>query len=229
MTTILLVEDEAAIRDLVRFALSRAGMEMIEAADAAGAERLLGRSRPDLVLLDWMLPGTTGIALLRRLRRDPELAGLPVIMLTALAEEQQKVEGLEAGADDYVTKPFSPAELIARIRALLRRANGADEAGRLCFESLVLDPGSRRVWCNERPVRLGPTEYRLLHFFMRHPGRVYSRGQLLDYVWAGDQTREERTVDVAIRRLRKALEPCDAQGLVQTRRGAGYCLERRDA
>ena len=225
MTTILFVEDEAPIRDLVRFALSRAGMSMLEAGDNAEAERLLAGRRPDLILLDWMLPGGSGIALLRRLRRNPELRDLPVIMLTALAEEEQKIRGLEAGADDYLTKPFSPAELVARIRAVLRRATGADEQGRLRFDGLELDPATRRAWCRGQPLQLGPTEYRLLHFLIAHPGRVYSRAQLLDYVWPHDEAREERTVDVAIRRLRKALEPHGAQGLVQTLRGAGYRLD----
>ncbi len=225
MTTILFVEDEAPIRDLVRFALSRAGMTMLEAGDNAEAERLLASRRPDLILLDWMLPGGSGIELLRRLRRNPELRDLPVIMLTALAEEEQKVRGLEAGADDYLTKPFSPAELVARIRAVLRRATGADEQGRLRFDSLELDPATRRAWCRGHPLQLGPTEYRLLHFLIAHPGRVYTRAQLLDYAWPPDEAREERTVDVAIRRLRKALEPHGAQGLIQTLRGAGYRLD----
>ncbi len=229
MTTILFVEDEAPIRDLVRFALSRAGMEMIDAGDGREAERRLGERRPDLILLDWMLPDESGIDLLRRLRRDEALRDIPVIMLTALAEEEQKVRGLEAGADDYVTKPFSPPELVARIKAVLRRATGADEEGRLRLGELELDPSRHEVKWQGTPLSLGPTEYRLLRFLMSHPGRVYSRGQLLDYVWPDDDVREERTVDVCIRRLRKALEPCDAGHLIRTVRGAGYRLDRPDA
>ncbi len=229
MTTILFVEDEAPIRDLVRFTLSRAQMEMLDAANGREAEQILQRRRPDLILLDWMLPDESGIDLLRRLRRHPELRAIPVIMVTALAEEEQKVLGLEAGADDYVTKPFSPPELVARVKAVLRRANGIDEEGMLRQGALELDPQRRRVHHGEEPVELGPTEYRLLHFLMSHPRRVYSRGQLLDYVWPDDTVREERTVDVSIRRLRKALQPFGADRLIRTVRGAGYCLDSEDA
>jgi len=229
MTTILFVEDEAPIRDLVRFALSRAGMEMIDAGDGREAERRLAERRPDLILLDWMLPDESGIDLLRRLRRNEALRDIPVIMLTALAEEEQKVRGLEAGADDYVTKPFSPSELVARIKAVLRRVTGADEEGRLRLGELELDPARHEVKWRGAPLSLGPTEYRLLRFLLSHPGRVYSRGQLLDYVWPDDDVREERTVDVSIRRLRKALEPCGIQELIKTVRGAGYRLDRPDA
>jgi len=225
MNTILFVEDEAPIRDMVRFALSRAGMEMLEAADTAQAESLLRMRRPDLILLDWMLPEESGIELLRRLRRDPERRDLPVIMLTAMAGEEQKVKGLEVGADDYITKPFSPPELIARIRAVLRRASGSDQAGLLHLGELILDPAAHQVRWKERPVALGPTEYRLLRFLLGHPGRVYSRGQLLDYAWPSDEVREERTVDVSIRRLRKALAPLGLDGCIETVRGAGYRLE----
>ena len=222
MNTILFVEDEAPIRDMVRFALSRAGMEMLEAADNAAADRLLRSRRPDLILLDWMLPEESGIELLRRLRQNPERRDIPVIMLTAMAGEEQKVQGLEVGADDYITKPFSPPELIARIRAVLRRATGSDAEGLLRLEQLVLNPAAHRVQWNDEEIALGPTEYRLLKFLLEHPGRVYSRGQLLDYVWPSDEAREERTVDVSIRRLRKALAPSGHDDCIQTVRTVGY-------
>ena len=225
MSTILFIEDEAPIRDMVRFALSRAGMEMLDAADAAQAEQQLRTRRPDLILLDWMLPEESGIELLRRLRKDPERRDIPVIMLTAMAGEEQKVKGLEVGADDYVTKPFSPPELIARIRAVLRRSTGSDEAGVLRLGELALDPAAHQVRWRGRPVTLGPTEFRLLRFLLTHPRRVYSRGQLLDYVWPSDEVREERTVDVSIRRLRKALAPCGLDTCIETVRGAGYRLD----
>ena len=225
MTSILFVEDEAPIRDMVRFALSRAGMEMLDAADTLQAESLLRARRPDLILLDWMLPEESGIELLRRLRRDSERRDIPVIMLTAMAGEEQKVQGLEVGADDYITKPFSPPELIARIKAVLRRATGSDEAGLLHLGELVLDPAAHQVRWRDRPVALAPTEYRLLRFLLSHPGRVYSRGQLLDYVWPPHEAREERTVDVSIRRLRKALAPFGLDRHIDTVRGTGYRLD----
>ncbi len=224
MTTILFVEDEAPIRDMVRFALSRAGMDMIDADSVQAAEQVLDSRRPDLVLLDWMLPERSGIALLRHIRRDRRLRELPVIMLTAQADEERRVQGLEAGADDYVVKPFSPPELIARIRAVLRRADGRDMDGCLRLEPLVLDPATRQVRCDARPVSLGPTEFRLLHCFMQHPGRVFSRAQLLDRVWGDDAALEERTVDVSVRRLRKALAPFGIDGHIETVRGEGYRL-----
>lgn len=224
MTTILFVEDEAPIRDLVRFALSRAGMAMLEAEDAERALALLHSRRPDLVLIDWMLPGASGLQLLRRIRRTEPLQDLPVILLTAMAEEEHKIQGLDAGADDYVTKPFSPAELVARIRALLRRAQGLDQAGRLRRGALEIDSAAHQVTYAGEAVSLSPTEYRLLRFLMAHPGRVYSRAQLLDAAWPDDDAREERTVDASVRRLRRALEPFGAQGVIETVRGAGYRL-----
>jgi phosphate regulon transcriptional regulatory protein PhoB len=224
MTTILFVEDEAPIRDMVRFALSRAGMEMLEAGSVREAEDVLRIRRPDLVLLDWMLPERSGIALLRHIRQDEGLSDIPVILLTALAEEARRVQGLEAGADDYVVKPFSPPELIARIRAVLRRAAGRDIDGRLRLGELVLDPATRQVACEGSPVPLGPTEFRLLRFLLQNPNRVYSRGQLLDRVWGDDVALEERTVDVSVRRLRKALAPFGLDGCIETVRGAGYRL-----
>ena len=229
MTTILFVEDEAPIRDMVRFALARSGMEMLDAADTREAETLLGTRRPDLILLDWMLPEESGIGLLRRLRRDPQQRDIPVIMLTAMAGEEEKIRGLEVGADDYVTKPFSPPELIARIKAVLRRATGADQQGVLHLGKLTLDPAAHEARCEGSPVALGPTEFRLLGFLLAHPGRVYSRSQLLDYVWPADDAREERTVDVSIRRLRKALEPFGMHRHIETVRGAGYRLKPADA
>lgn len=229
MTVILFVEDEAPIRDMVRFALSRAGMEMLEAADVPAAQGLLQRRRPDLILLDWMLPEQSGIGLLRRLRKHPQWRDIPVIMLTAMADEEHKIQGLEVGADDYITKPFSPPELIARIKAVLRRATGADEEGLLRIGELLLDPNARQVSWAGQVIDLGPTEFRLLEFLLAHVGRVYSRSQLLDYVWRGDDDREERTVDVSIRRLRKALAPHGADSLIQTVRGAGYRLASRSS
>jgi two-component system phosphate regulon response regulator PhoB len=220
---ILLVEDEAPIRQMLVFNLSRAGFDVAEAADCATARRLIADTRPDLLLVDWMLPDSSGLELTRALRREDANRELPIIMLTAKAEEQNKISGLDSGADDYITKPFSPKELIARINALLRRSTPADdeplEAGQL-----HLDAASHRVTADGKEIRLGPTEYRLLKFLMQNPERVYSRGQLLDYVWGQNVYVEERTVDVHVRRLRQALESSGVDGLVQTVRGAGYRL-----
>ena len=224
MIKILLVEDESPIRDMVRFALSREGMDMLEAADASAARDLLLSNLPDLILLDWMLPEESGISLLKRLRKSPETRKIPVIMLTAKAEEHNKIHGLETGADDYITKPFSPKELIARIRALLRRSSGSDEAGRFSLGKLVMNTESHQVECAGAPLELGPLEYRLLEFFMSHPERVFSRSQLLDFVWLRNTEVEERTVDVSIRRLRKAMEPYGCDDMLQTVRGSGYRL-----
>jgi two-component system phosphate regulon response regulator PhoB len=230
MTRILVVEDEAAIREMVQFTLSRAGFELVEAADAGAARARLAEGGIDLVLLDWMLPGESGVQLLTALKGDPATARLPVIMLTARAESGDKVAGLEAGADDYVTKPFSPAELTARIRAVLRRAGEAlpEEESRLAVGSLVLDPVSHRVEVDGRPLEIGPTEFRLLEFFLRHPERAYTRTQLLDAVWGRDAVVEERTVDVHICRLRVLLEPCGLDAMVQTVRGHGYRFSGRE-
>ncbi|HVC01610.1 MAG TPA: phosphate regulon transcriptional regulator PhoB [Steroidobacteraceae bacterium] len=225
---ILLVEDEKAIRDMVAFGLRRAGYEVAEAADCREARARLVDQRPDLMLIDWMLPDMSGLELTRSLKRDKESADIPVIMLTARAEEQDKVGGLEGGADDYVTKPFSPRELLARIQAVLRRGapGGADIVE---VDGLRLDDASHRVRAGEREIPLGPTEYRLLHFFMTHPERVFTRGQLLDRIWGGNSYVEERTVDVHIRRLRRALEPYSLARLVQTVRGSGYRFSARAA
>ena len=219
---ILIVEDEASIRDMVAFALRRADMEPVHAADARAAQHAIAENIPDLILLDWMLPGTSGLELARRLRREESTREIPIIMLTARGEEIDRVNGLEAGVDDYVVKPFSTRELLARVRAVLRRSHGDDGSGSIEVGGLRVDGPAHRVFANNEPVQIGPTEYRLLHFFVTHPDRVYSRAQLLDHVWGGSVYVEERTVDVHIRRLRQALEPHRLDGMVQTVRGAGY-------
>ena len=218
---ILVVEDERAIREMVVFTLKRAGFAVTEAEDASAARRALVDHSPDLVLLDWMLPDLSGLELARALRRDQATRELPIIMLTARAAEDDKVMGLESGADDYLTKPFSARELVARIQALLRRAAGAD-GETLAVGGLRLDPASHRVSVEGAEVTLGPTEYRLLKFFMSQPERVFSRAQVLDRVWGGNVYIEERTVDVHIRRLRKALTPHGCDAYIQTVRGSGY-------
>ncbi len=219
---ILIVEDEPAIRDMVGFALAKAGLEAIHAADARAAEHAIMSRVPDLILLDWMLPGQSGLELARRLRRQDLTREIPIIMLTARGEENDRVSGLEAGVDDYVVKPFSARELVARIKAVMRRSQPEDEQGSIELGDLRIDGAAHRVFAGGKPIQIGPTEYRLLHFFMSHPERVYSRGQLLDHVWGGNVYVEERTVDVHIRRLRKTLEPHALDSMVQTVRGAGY-------
>ena len=219
---ILIVEDEASIRDMVAFAVRRADMEPLHAADARAAQLAIADKVPDLILLDWMLPGTSGLELARRLRREEPTREIPIIMLTARGEEIDRVNGLEAGVDDYVVKPFSTRELLARIRAVLRRSHGDDGSGTIEIGGLRVDGSAHRVHANNEPVQIGPTEYRLLHFFVTHPERVYSRAQLLDHVWGGSVYVEERTVDVHIRRLRQTLEPHGLEHMVQTVRGAGY-------
>jgi two-component system phosphate regulon response regulator PhoB len=219
---ILVVEDERPIREMIAFGLRRAGFEVREAADARSGRAEVANKLPDLLLVDWMLPDTSGLEFTRALKRDRETRELPVIMLTARAEEGDKVAGLEGGADDYITKPFSPRELLARITAVLRRAGPTEGAERIDIEGLVLDQSSQRVTSGERTVALGPTEYRMLAFFMTHPERVYTREQLLDRVWGGNVYVEERTIDVHIRRLRKALEEFGFDRLIQTVRGSGY-------
>ena len=219
---VLIVEDEPAIRDMVAFALTRAGIEPVHAGDTRAAQEAIIARVPDLILLDWMLPGMSGLEFARRLRRDELTRSVPVIMLTARGEEDDRVSGLDAGVDDYVVKPFSARELVARVKAVLRRSQGESEEGTVELGGLRIDGPAHRVFAGDRPVAIGPTEYRLLHFFMTHPERVYSRGQLLDHVWGGNVYVEERTVDVHIRRLRKTLEPFALDGLVQTVRGSGY-------
>ena len=224
---ILVVEDERPIREMIAFGLRRAGFEVREAADARSGRAEVANKLPDLLLVDWMLPDTSGLEFTRALKRDRETRELPVIMLTARAEEGDKVAGLEGGADDYITKPFSPRELLARINAVLRRTTPAEGTERIDIEGLVLDQSSQRVSSGERTVALGPTEYRMLAFFMTHPERVYSREQLLDRVWGGNVYVEERTIDVHIRRLRKALEEYGYDRLIQTVRGSGYRFSAR--
>jgi two-component system phosphate regulon response regulator PhoB len=224
---ILIVEDEQPIREMVMFALAGAGFEVREAADSRQAQGIISERLPDLVLLDWMLPGLSGIDFARRLKKEDLTRELPVIMLTARAEEEDTIQGLESGADDYITKPFSPRELVARIRAVLRRGGPAAENEILSANGLSLDLASHRVSAGETLLEMGPTEYRLLEFFMSHPERVYSRSQLLDRVWGSNVYVEERTVDVHIRRLRKALEPHGHDALIQTVRGSGYRFSTR--
>ena len=227
-TTVLIVEDEAAISNMLAFNLGRAGYEVLPAGSGREARARIADRHPDVVLMDWMLPDVSGLELTRQLKRDPETREIPVIMLTARVEEDDRVAGLEGGADDYVTKPFSPRELLARIKAVLRRGARAENEVITAGE-LKLDSGSHRVTVGESEIRLGPTEYRLLQFFMHHPDRVYSRAQLLDRVWGGTVYVEERTVDVHILRLRKALTLHGYDKLVQTVRGAGYRFSPREA
>jgi two-component system phosphate regulon response regulator PhoB len=224
---ILIVEDERPIREMIAFGLKRAGFDVREAEDCRTARAALADKRPDLVLLDWMLPDMSGLELARALKRDRETRELPIILLTARAEETDKVAGLDGGADDYVTKPFSPRELLARINAVLRRVGANPGEERIEFEGLALDQASHRVLVGDRTVPLGPTEYRMLEFFMTHPERVYTRDQLLDRIWGGNVYVEERTIDVHIRRLRKALEEFGYDRFIQTVRGAGYRFSAR--
>jgi two-component system phosphate regulon response regulator PhoB len=224
---VLIVDDEAPIRDMLRMALELADFTCIEADSAQKAHAAIVDHAPNLILLDWMLPGSTGIELLRRLKRDDATKDTPVIMLTAKVEEDNKIQGLEVGADDYVTKPFAPKELIARIKAVLRRSGALLTDSVVEVDGLKLDVASHRVFICEQPLEMGPTEFRLLTFFMTHQDRVYTRGQLLDHVWGGNVYVEERTVDVHIRRLRKSLQSVMPKGrdygqLIQTVRGTGY-------
>jgi len=219
---ILIVEDEAAIRDMVAFAVTRSGMQAVHAADARAAQEAIMQRVPDLILLDWMLPGLSGLEFARRLRREEMTRDVPIIMLTARGEENDRVGGLEAGVDDYVIKPFSTRELMARVKAVMRRTRAEAEDGNVELGGLRIDGPAHRVYASDTPIAIGPTEYRLLYFFMTHAERVYSRSQLLDQVWGGNVYVEERTVDVHIRRLRKTLEPHALDGLIQTVRGSGY-------
>ncbi len=224
---ILTVEDEASIREMLRFALQRADFRVNEAPDAQAARIQIAEARPDLILMDWMMPGVSGVELARELKNAPTTRDIPMIMVTARTEEEDKVRGLNTGADDYVTKPFSFPELIARINAVLRRSLPGGEDERMSVNGLEVDAASQRVTANGEPVRLGPTEYRLLHFFVSHPERVYTREQVLDRVWGQNVYVEERTVDVHIRRLRKALEPFGYEEMIQTVRGTGYRFSER--
>jgi two-component system phosphate regulon response regulator PhoB len=225
MAKLLVIDDEPAIREMVRFTLSRAGYECIEAEDAAEAKRLIVNESPDLLLLDVMMPGQSGLDLARELRSRESTKELPIIMLTARCSDQDKIRGLDVGADDYITKPFSPGELVARIKALLRRSS-VDQS-EIEVDGLQLNPETRNVCAGETRVELSPAEFNLLHFLMTRPERVFSRAQLLDRVWGEDKYVEDRTVDVHIRRLRAALEPAGHAGLIQTVRGVGYKLSAK--
>lgn len=227
MSCILVVDDDPAIREMVGMALTRTGYETLEAGSAPEARRILASRKPDLILLDWMLPGQSGFEFARQLHNDSSHASPPVIMLTARDQEEDKVAALEAGADDYVSKPFSVSELLARIKALLRRSAQHRDGELLEIDNLRLEPESRRVTAAGTPVKLAPLEFRLLHFFMTHRQRVYSRQQLIEQVW-GTAYVEDRTVDVHIRRLRKLLEPSGHDRLIQTVRSAGYRFSTHD-
>ncbi|MGV0952803.1 MAG: phosphate regulon transcriptional regulator PhoB [Fluviibacter sp.] len=220
--TILVVEDDPAIRELLNINLESSGHRVTEAASAEEAERLITASLPDLILLDWMLPGRSGPQFAARIRENERTKDVPIIMLTARTDEQDRITGLEVGADDYMVKPFSPRELIARIKAVLRRRKPQLTEDKVDMNGLVLDPVTHRIYANEQSLAIGPTEFRLLHFFMTHPERVHSRSQLLDKVWGDHVFVEERTVDVHIRRLRYALEATGHDALIQTVRGSGY-------
>ena len=224
---ILLVEDEAPIREMLGYTLMKAGYTLREAADVEQARPILADDRPDLVLLDWMLPGMSGAEYARRIRSNPDTSDIPIIMLTARGEEADKVRGLDIGADDYVTKPFSTGELLARIRAVMRRSKTRDGEGVVSAKGLTLDPDTVRVTVKGQTVDISPTEFRLLHFFITHPERVYTRDQLLDRVWGQNVYVEERTVDVHIRRLRKILEPYNYNQFIQTVRSVGYRFSTR--
>ena len=227
--TVLIVDDEIAIRDMLRMALELAEYRCLEAENIQAAYTLIVDDRPDIILLDWMLPGGSGLELLRRLKREDSFREIPVVMLTAKTTEDNVIQGLDVGADDYITKPFAPRELIARVRALLRRSGVSNGAARMEVNGLVLDGESRRIFVGEEVLVMGPTEFNLLQFFMSHPDRAYTRGQLLDQVWGANVYVEERTVDVHIRRLRKALQTAQADysGLIQTVRGTGYRFSSR--
>ena len=219
---VLVVDDEPAIRDMLVFALERADMQPIEADSARAALLAITEHKPDIILLDWMMPEISGYDFTRRLRKDPLTAELPIIMLTARTGEEDRVAGLDAGTDDYIIKPFSPRELIARINAVLRRTSAADPDGMIKTGALAMNTVSRQASVDGDQLKLGPTEYRLLQYFMSHPERALSRGQLLDQVWGANAYLEERTVDVHIRRLRKTLEPYNLDHYIQTVRGHGY-------
>ena len=224
---ILIVEDEEAIRDMLGYSLIKEGFSCDEAVDVDQAIASIESNRPSLILLDWMLPGMSGIDYARRLRNAPETKDIPIIMLTAKGEETDKVKALDSGADDYITKPFSTKEHIARVKAVLRRYSGDNDGGVIEVGGLLLDPDTYRVTANEQEIEISPTEFKLLHFFIIHPERVYSRSQLLDHVWGENVYVEERTVDVHIRRLRKTLEPFEFDKFIQTVRSVGYRFSAR--
>ena len=219
---ILVVEDDRAIRDMLNFVLAQHRFNIIESNDAESAQQRILQKPPNLILLDWMLPGQSGIDFAQQLRADPNTRDIPIIMITAKGEEIDKVSGLNSGADDYITKPFSPRELIARIKAVLRRGAHTDDQEVVAISGLTLNRSLHQVKAHGDPLDLGPTEFKLLHFLMQHPERVYGRDQLLDRVWGRDVFVEERTVDVCVRRLRKTLEPHGFDKFVETIRGVGY-------
>jgi len=226
--TILVVEDEKAIRDMIKVVLSKAGYAVATAGNSAEALICIADKRPDLILLDWMMPGASGIELARRLKKTEFNRDIPIMMLTARSEEDDKIQGFDVGVDDYITKPFSPRELVARIKALIRRSAPIANNDVIELAGLSMDLLGHRVSAGDQPVELGPTEYKLLYFFMLHPERVFSRSQLLDRVWGGNVYIEERTVDVHIRRLRKVLEDSGHDKMVQTVRGSGYRLSIKE-
>jgi len=229
MGTILIVDDEPAIRQMLTFTLIGDGHSCIEAADADAAHDAVSAGTPDLILLDWMLPGISGVDFARRLKHDPKTRDIPIIMLSAKGDEADKVRALDTGADDYITKPFSTEELLARIRAVIRRATSLEAQGEIIdVGHLHLDAATHRVLIDEQTIELSPTEFRLLHFFLTHRERVHTRGQLLDAVWGSDAYVDERTVDVHIRRLRKLLTPQHCDDYVQTVRGVGYRFSVND-
>lgn len=220
---ILIIEDEAAIRDMLKFTLTSSDYAVNEASNAEEGWKSALADKPDLILLDWMMPGTSGVVLAERFRKNDQTANIPIIMLTARGEEGDQVQGFEAGADDYVVKPFSPRALVARIQALLRRqSNQKTSSDQISAGNMHLDLESHRFYVSDEEIKLGPTEFKLVHFFMTHPNRVFSRTQLLDHVWGVNVVVEERTVDVHIRRLRKLLEPTQVADYIQTIRGSGY-------
>jgi two-component system phosphate regulon response regulator PhoB len=225
---ILVVEDEDAIREMLMMVLDQAGFMAIAAADAEDAQKALNDNLPDLILLDWMLPGISGVEWAKRLTKEPIYRDIPIILLTARGEEEDKVRGLEIGADDYITKPFSPKELVARIRAVLRRSGKIQGQAQITVGDLILDTEQHRLSIGDKQLEVSPTEFRLMHFFMTHPNKVFSRTQLLDQVWGRSVYIEERTIDVHIRRLRKILEEYGREDLVQTVRGFGYRFSLAD-
>lgn len=227
VATILIVEDEPAILGMIALAMAQAGFEVSEASDVSGAQLAIADHVPDLIILDWMLPGTSGIDYARRLRREEPTQRVPIIMLTARGDESDKLRGLDVGADDYITKPFSTRELVARVKAVLRRYAPQSETDSIEFEGLCINSASHRVTANGEVLEMGPTEYRLLYFFMTNAERVFSRSQVLDRVWGGNVYVEERTVDVHIRRLRKVLAQQGFDRYIQTVRGAGYRFSKQ--
>lgn len=222
MASVLVVDDEPDIREVIRFSLEGAGFRVLEAGHADEARKLLLSESPDLMLLDWMLPGRSGLELAQQLKQNPRTRAVPIIMVSARGEEEDRVRGLETGADDYIAKPFSPREMVARVNAVLRRAKPDELADEIEIGGLRIDNISHRVTADGRRIEIAPTEYRLLHFFMTHADRAFSRSQLLDQVWGDQVYVEERTVDVHVRRLRKALEATGHDNLLQTVRGVGY-------